>query len=81
MKLARRSERTQPASRSTFEVMADSRLSDVAAGREVAGADAVKGRELAQDGQPSRIGRGLEEDDIGVGLALHVRHCIDKCRD
>ena len=28
--------------------------------------------QLAEDGEPGRVGRGLEEQDVGVGLALHV---------
>ena len=54
-----------------LEVMADRRLGDVAAGREVACADAVRGGELPQDGEPGGVGRSLEEDDVGICLALH----------
>jgi hypothetical protein len=46
-------------------------LGDVAAGSEVAGADLSVRTELAQDGQPGRVGSGLEKQDVWVCLALH----------
>ena len=54
-----------------LEVVRHGRLADVAAGVEVAGADLVGIAQLAQDREPGRIGRGLEQEDIGVGVALH----------
>ena len=44
----------------------DGRLADVAAGREVAGADLGLGRELADDGQAGRIGQRGQEPDVGI---------------
>jgi hypothetical protein len=46
-------------------------LADAAAVGEVAGADGAFGAQLAEDGQPGRVGRGLEEDDVGIGRAFH----------
>jgi hypothetical protein len=51
----------------------DGRLGDVAAGCEVAGADLPVRAELAQDGQPGRVGGGLEKQDVRVCLAPHDR--------
>ena len=51
--------------------MGDRRLADVAARREIAGADLTKIAELAQDGEPGGVGGGLQEEDVGVGLTLH----------
>ena len=35
--------------------------------------------QLAQDRESGRVGGGLEEQDVGVGLAFHCDHCIDRC--
>ena len=48
------------------------RLADVAAGGEVTGADLGAVAQLAQDRESGRVGGGLEEQDVGVGLALHT---------
>ena len=55
-----------------LEMVRDGRLADVAARREVAGADLRGVAQLAQDRQPGRVGGGLEEQDVGVGLAFHA---------
>ena len=47
-------------------------LADVAAGSEVAGADLVAVAQLAEDGEASRVGGGLEEEDVGIGLSFHA---------
>ena len=47
------------------------RLADVAAGREVAGADLGAVAQLAQDRKSGRVGGGLEQQDIRIGLAFH----------
>ncbi len=52
--------------------MRDGRLADVTAGGEVAGADLGKVAQLAEDRESGRVSGGLEEKDVGVGLALHV---------
>ena len=62
-----------------LEMVRDGRLADVAAGGEVAGADLGAVAQLAQDREPGRVGGGLEEQDVRVGLALHMAHCIDRC--
>ena len=62
-----------------LEVVRDGRLADVAAGGEVAGADLGAVAQLAEDREPGRVGGGLQEQDVGVGLALHVDQCIDRC--
>ena len=49
----------------------DGRLADVAAGGEVARADLCAVAQLAEDLEPGRVGGGLEQEDVGVGLALH----------
>ena len=54
-----------------LEVMGDRGLADVAAVHEVAGADLVGVAQLAQDREPGRVGGGLEQAHVGVGLALH----------
>jgi hypothetical protein len=59
--------------------MRDRRLADLAAGGEVAGADSVLLAQLAEDREPRGIRGGLQEQDVRVGLALHVENqCIDK---
>ena len=57
----------------------DGRLADVAAGGEVAGAHLGAVAELAEDRESGRVGGGLEEPHVGIGLALHVGDCIDRC--
>ncbi len=52
-------------------MVGDGRLADVAARREVAGADLVAVAQLAQDRQAGGVGGGLEEPDVRVGLAFH----------
>ena len=52
-------------------MVADRGLGDVAAADEIAGADVVARGQLAQDRQPAWVGRGLEEEGIGIGVALH----------
>ena len=47
------------------------RLADVAARREVTGADLGGVAQLAEDREPGRVGGGLQEQDVGIGLALH----------
>ena len=59
-----------------LEVVRDGRLADVAAGGEVAGADLGDVAQLAQDREPGRVGGGLEEEDVGVGLALHAANVL-----
>ena len=61
-------------------MVADRGLGDVAAGGEVAGADAAAGRELAQDREAGRVGGALEEEHVGVGRDVSFGHCIDRCR-
>jgi hypothetical protein len=53
-------------------------LSDVVAGRDIAGADWPGKGELPKDRQPDGIGRGLQEQDLRIGVALHATQCIDK---
>ena len=50
----------------------DRRLADVAAAREVAGADLAVLGQLPDDGQAGRVGKGLEQLDLGVDGALHA---------
>ena len=52
------------------------RLADVTAGGEVAGADLGAVAQLAKDLEPGRVGRGLEQEDVGVCLALHSRATV-----
>ncbi len=59
--------------------MRDRGLGHVVPGSDVAGTDRPGQRELAEDGQPDRVGGGLEEQDLGIRLALHATQCIDKC--
>ena len=35
--------------------------------------------QLPEDGEPSWVGGGLQEQDVRIGLALHGRYCIDRC--
>ena len=51
--------------------MRDGRLGHVVPARDVAGADRACQGKLSKDGQPDRIGCGLQEQDLGVGMALH----------
>ena len=44
----------------------DGRLADIAAGREVAGADLGVAGQLADDRQAGRVAERLEEADVGV---------------
>ena len=60
-------------------MMGDRRLGHVIAARDVAGTHMAGQRQLAQDCQSDRVGRGLQEQDLGIGLALHAVQCIDKC--
>jgi hypothetical protein len=46
--------------------MRDRRLADVAAPREVAGADLARTNELAHDRETGRVAEGLEELDVRV---------------
>src|SRR4051794_21927413 len=55
-----------------LQVVADGWLSHLAAGREVAGADAVPGRELAQDREPGRVCCALEKQCVRVVDAFHL---------
>ncbi len=54
-----------------LEVVRHGRLAHIAASREVAGAYLCAIAQLAEDGQPGRIGGRLEEQDIRIGLAFH----------
>ncbi len=54
-------------------MMRDRWLRDVAASPDVAGADRSGQGELAQDGQPCRVRRGLEQEDVRVRVAFHRR--------
>jgi hypothetical protein len=54
-----------------LQVVADGRLSHVAAGREIACADAVPGRELTKDREPGRVRRALQEQGVGIGESFH----------
>ena len=53
--------------------MRDRRLAHVAASGEVARADFGDVAQLAQDREPGRVRGGLEQEDVGIGLALHRR--------
>ena len=74
----RRSESTQPVSVSTFRwcdtVGWLTSQQDVKSQAQTSAADA----QLAQDGEPGRVGGALEQPHVGVGLALHDVHGIDK---
>jgi hypothetical protein len=48
------------------------------AGRDVARADRPGQGELPEDRKPDGIGRGLQEQDVRIGLSLHPRQCIDR---
>ena len=52
------------------------RLADVAAGGEVARADLGAVAQLAQDREAGGVGGGLEEQDVGIGLALHPTNVL-----
>ena len=67
----RRSELTQPDSRSTLRWWLTVGWRDVAAGSEIAGADLIAGRELAEDRESRRVGGALEEQCVGIGGSLH----------
>ena len=54
-------------------MVADRGLRDVAAGGEVAGADVLTARELAQDREPGGVRRTLQQQGIRVDEALHDR--------
>ena len=56
--------------------MRDGRLAHVAACGEVTRADLVAVAQLAEDREAGGVGGGLEEQDIGVGLALHVDNVL-----
>ena len=62
------------------QVVRDGRLADVAAAREVAGADLLGAGQLADDRQAGRVGEGREEADVGVdeGGAGSMPHHIDE---
>jgi hypothetical protein len=59
-------------------VVADGRLGNRAARREVARTHIGAACELTQDRQAGRVGRALEEQGIRVGDAFHVAYGIDK---
>ena len=72
----RRSLSTQPASRSDLQVVRHGGLADIAAGGEVAGAHGLFLAQLAEDREPRRVGGGLEEQDVRIGLALHLERNV-----
>ena len=57
-------------------MVGDRRLADIAAGREVACADLSAVTQLTQDREAGGISRRLEQQDIGIGLALHLGHTV-----
>ena len=59
-------------------MVADSRLRNVAARGEVAGADLAAARELAQDREPRGVRDALEQQGIGIGQPFHGEDDIDK---
>ena len=50
----------------------DGRLRNVGDVREVAGADAVAGGELAHDGQSDGVGEGRQEANVGIEMSWHA---------
>ena len=54
-----------------LEMVGDRRLADPAACGELAGTDRALGRELTDDGEARRVGNGLQEEYVGIGLFAH----------
>ena len=54
-------------------MMRDGRLAYVTARGEVAGADLLAVTQLAKDRESGGIRSGLQEQNVGIGLALHEK--------
>ena len=50
----------------------DRRLGHVMTDRDVAGAHGAGQGKLPQDGQPDRVGSGLQQEHVGFDLSLHA---------
>ena len=61
-----------------LEMVADGGLRDVAAGHEIARAYGIAARELAQDGEPCRVGGALEQERVRIRDLLHGPNGIDR---